>query len=149
MLKRKKSFQIKTRARRKALTDTNYDGNYDEIFENNSLELNRQTPAIYELDIDWNSKSFSETDHGKGNDKHFQDDTFINGIACHGQDNKKFLTYKLNDTLSMTDFKLLQSSLLLSQVTEISFFWPVPSIGSLQALERLTSKWKRLKVSVK
>lgn len=45
------------------MNDTNYDSNYNEIFKNNSLELDGQTPPIDELDTQLDSRSSSETDN--------------------------------------------------------------------------------------
>lgn len=45
------------------MTDTNCDKNYNKIFENNSLELDRQMLTINKLDIYLNSESFSKTDY--------------------------------------------------------------------------------------
>ncbi len=63
---------METGAQRKALSNTNYGSNYDEIFENHSPELDGQMPAIDKLDIHSNSESSSETDYGDENDKFFK-----------------------------------------------------------------------------
>ncbi len=74
---------MKTSAEREALSDTDYDSNYDEIFENDDLKLDGQTPPINELDTQLNSKSSSETDYGDGIDELFQDDGLHNGTSSH------------------------------------------------------------------
>ncbi len=119
---RKKSFQIETKTQRKALTDTDYDSNYDEIFENYSPKLDRQTPAIDELDIHSNSGSSSEIDYRDGNNEFFQDNDPVNSIGRHGQDNGNSLTHQSNNTSSMANFDILRSSPSLSLDDRNNFF---------------------------
>ena len=48
---------METGAQPEALSDIDYGSDYDEIFENDVPELDRQTPAIDELDNHSSSKS--------------------------------------------------------------------------------------------
>ncbi len=113
---------METRVQRKALSDTDYSSNYNEIFNNHSPELDGQMLAIDELDIHSNSGSSSKTDYRDGNNKFFQDDSFVNGIGRRGQDNGNSLTNQWNDTSSMANFDMLQSSLLSSPSDWNHFF---------------------------
>lgn len=63
MLKMKKLFHINIGVEYKALININYSNNYNEIFENNSLELNKQTMAINKLDIYLNIKLSNEIEY--------------------------------------------------------------------------------------
>ncbi len=101
---------METGAQHEALSDTDYGSNYDEIFEDHSPELDRQTPAIGELDIYSSSGSSSKTNYEDGNDEFFQDDGPVNGIGHHGQGNGNSLTHQSNDTSSVADFDMLRSS---------------------------------------
>ncbi len=100
------------------MSDTDYGSDNNEIFEDHSLELDgqilaivdRQTPAINELDIHSSGELSNETDYGNGNNKFLQDNTPVNSISHHDQGNRNFLTYQLNNTSSMADFDILQSS---------------------------------------
>lgn len=47
---KRKYFEIETDTKYKACSDTNYGSHYNEIFENNSPELDEQTPPINKLD---------------------------------------------------------------------------------------------------
>ena len=85
----------------KSLSDTNYGINYNKIFENNSLELDRPMPDIDKLDIYSNNELPSKTHYGDKNDNFF-DNALVN---CIGQS---------IETSSMADFNILQSSLLSS-----------------------------------
>lgn len=62
------------------MSNINYNNNYNEIFEDYNLKLNKQTLAIDELDIYLNNKSSNKIDYGDKKDKFFQDDSYINGI---------------------------------------------------------------------
>ena len=62
-LRKNNYFEIETGAKHEVMNDTNYDSNYNEIFKNNSLELDGQTPPIDELDTQLDSRSSSETDN--------------------------------------------------------------------------------------
>lgn len=104
---------METGIQHKALSDTDYGSNYNEIFENNGPELDRQMPDINKLDIHFSSKSSSETNYGEENNKFFQDNALINGISRCSPVNKNFLTYQLDETWSIADFNMLQSSPLL------------------------------------
>lgn len=60
------------------LNDTNYENDYDEVFENNCLEFNGQTPAskghtltIKIVEIHSNSESSNEMDYGNKINKLF------------------------------------------------------------------------------
>lgn len=63
--------------------DINYYSNYDIIFENNGLELDRQIPPINKLDTQFNSKLLNETDYKDKIDKLFQDNSFFNNTFSH------------------------------------------------------------------
>ena len=63
------------------MSKTNYDSNYNEIFEDYSPELDGQMPAINELDIHSSNGLFSMTDYENGNNKFFQDDGLVNSIS--------------------------------------------------------------------
>lgn len=47
----------------KALSDSNYNNNYNKIFKNNGPELNRQISPINKLNTQLDSKSSSETNY--------------------------------------------------------------------------------------
>ncbi len=49
ILKKNNYFEMVNGAECKALSNTNYYKNYNEIFENNDLELDRQIPSINKL----------------------------------------------------------------------------------------------------
>ena len=83
-----------------ACSDTDYGSDYDEIFENDSPELDGQIPLIDELNTQLDSESSSEMDYGDGIDELFQDDGLFNSTSSH----------QSNDTSSMVDFDMLQSS---------------------------------------
>ena len=91
----------------RALTDTNYGSNYNKIFENNGLELDKQISAINKLDIYSSNKLSSKIDYKNGNNKFFQDSSFINNISRCSQDNRNFLCYQSNNIGSMADYDIL------------------------------------------
>ena len=94
---KRRYFEIRTGTEHKTCSDTNYGSNYNEIFENNSLELDGQKPPINKLDTQLDSKSSSETDYGNGIDKLFQNDSLFNSTS----------SYRSNNPLSLVDFDIL------------------------------------------
>ena len=71
---------METRTHCDVLSDTNYGSNYNEIFENNDPELNRQTPDIDKLDIYSNNKTYSKTNYENKTNKLFNN-MFVNSIG--------------------------------------------------------------------
>ena len=61
---KKKSFQIETWAEPQRLSNTVYGSDDNEVFENNSPELDAQMLAIDKLDIHPSYKSSSKTNYG-------------------------------------------------------------------------------------
>lgn len=82
----------------------NYDSDYNDIFQNNNLELNGQIPSINKLDTQLDSKSSSETDYKYKINKLFHDDNLFNDNFSH----------QSNNISSMVNFNILQSSSTLS-----------------------------------
>ncbi len=72
---------MEIRIQREVLNDINYDSNYDEIFEDYSLELDGQTTAINKFDIHLSGELFSTIDYRDGNDKLFENNDLINSIG--------------------------------------------------------------------
>lgn len=89
-----------------------YSSNYNKIFENNDLELDRQTLDIDKLDIYLSNELSSEIDYRERNNKFFQDNAFVNDISHYSLVNKNFSAYQLDKTSSIADFDILQSSFL-------------------------------------
>lgn len=84
---------METGAQHKALSNTDYGSNYNEIFKNNGSELDGQTPDIDKLDIPSSSESSSETNYGDKNNKFFQDNALVNSTGCHDPVNQNSLAY--------------------------------------------------------
>lgn len=126
-----------------------YGSNYNKIFEDYSLEIDKQISIINKFDIYSSSESSSKIDHGDENNKLFQDNSFVNSIGHNGQGNENFLSYQLNNISSLANFDIFWSSSLSSLSNQNHFFWPILLTKSAYTLERLALKWKRLKVSVK
>ena len=80
---KRKYFEMETGTKHEVCNDTNYDSNYNEIFENDSPKLDGQTPPIDKLDTQLDSKSSSETDYGDRIDELFQDNSLFNGTFFH------------------------------------------------------------------
>lgn len=58
---------MNTETQYKALSKTNYDTNYNKIFENNDPKVNQQTPVIDKLNSHLSSKLSSKIDYLKNN----------------------------------------------------------------------------------
>lgn len=113
---------METKAKCEALSNTHYGNNYDEIFKDYSLKLDKQMPTLNEFDIYSSNESSSETNYGDRNDKFFQDNGLVNGIGHYGQGNENFLTYQSNNNSNIAAFDILQSSFpLLSNDQNYSF----------------------------
>ncbi len=125
---------METGTKREALTDTDYDSNYDEIFENNGPELDGQTLLIDELDTQLDSKSSSEIDYGDGINELFQDDGLLNGIFSH----------QLNNTLSIVNFDILRSSLASSPSGQDHFFLTSVMNWELASIREISTKIKKV-----
>ncbi len=97
ILKRNNYFKIETNTKYKALSNINYDSDYNDIFENNNLELNGQIPPINKLDTQLDSKSSSEIDYKYKINKLFHDNNLFN-------DN---FSYQSNNISSMVNFNIL------------------------------------------
>lgn len=95
-----------------ALSDINYNNNYNKIFENNNLELNGQISPINKLNTELDSKSSSETNYGDKINKLFQNDGLFKNIFSH----------QSNNILSMVNFNILQSSSTLFSSGQDYFF---------------------------
>lgn len=73
-----KYLKTKTNVKGKVYYDTNYSNDYNEIFKNNSFQLDRQTISINKLDFQLDSKLFSETNYKDKINKFFQDNSLYN-----------------------------------------------------------------------
>lgn len=82
-MRRNNYFEIEISAECETLSDTNYGSNYNEIFQNNGLELNKQILPINELDTQLDSELSSKTDYEDRIDKLFQDDDLFNDTPSH------------------------------------------------------------------
>lgn len=97
-------MEIKTQF--EVLSNTNNNSNYDRIFENNRLKLDRSIFAIDKLDI--HSNKDNKTNYKSKNNRFFEDYALVNDIGYHGLGNRIFLFYQSNQTLSIIDFDILQ-----------------------------------------
>lgn len=102
------------------MSNTNYGSNYNKIFQNNGLKLDKLIPAINKLDI--YSNNDSQTDFKDVNNMFFQNDTVFNDIGHYGFGNASFFSHQSNKTSNIADFNILQSSSFLSQNGRESFF---------------------------
>lgn len=71
ILKRNNCFEMKIGIECKTMNNIDYSSNYDGIFKNNGLKLDRQTLPINKLDTQLDSKSLSEIDYRNKIDKLF------------------------------------------------------------------------------
>lgn len=74
------------------------------------------------MNIHSSSESSGETDYKDGNDEFFQDNVLINSIGHHGKNIRNFSTHQSNDTLSIANFEMLQSSFLSLPSDQNHFF---------------------------
>lgn len=72
-----------TNAKHKALSNIDYGFNYNEIFENNNPELDRQISLINKFNIQLNSKLSNKIDYKNKINKLFQHNDFFNQISSN------------------------------------------------------------------
>ena len=114
------------------MNNTNYDSNYNEIFENNSLKLDRQTLDIDKWDIYLSNELSSTMDYKDRNNKLF-DNALINSIG------------QSTELLSMANFNILQSSPRSLPSSYDHFFWTSAINWELTSTRKISIKVKKIK----
>lgn len=74
------------------------------------------------LDIYSSNESSSEMDYKDKNNELFQDNISLNSIGHYGYGNKNSSSHQANNSSSMVDFDMLQSSLFLLPSGQDQFF---------------------------
>ena len=142
---------MEIRKKCEVLSDTDYESDYDEVFEKNGLEFNGQTPALKRhipaieiVEIHSSSKSSSETDYGSEVDKLFQDDTLLNSIGRRSHGGRNSLSHQSNDTSSMVDFDMLRSSPPSSPSGQDHFFLTSAANWEPASTREISTKVKKV-----
>lgn len=91
------------------------ESDYNEVFEKNSLEFNRQTLALKKhilaikvVEIHLSIESSSETNYKDNINKLFQNNIFFNNISRRDHSSRNFSSYQSNNILSIFDLDILQ-----------------------------------------
>ncbi len=135
MLGKNNYFKTKISVEREALSNIDYGSNYNEIFENNSLELDVQIPPIDKLNTQLDSKSLSEIDYGDGINELYQDDGLLNSNSSH----------QSNDISSMVDLDMLKSSPTLFPSGRDHFFLTSALNWEPVSTREISTKMKEVK----